>query len=237
MESEPSELRRALVEAYPIYVVGVLESRGFEVTTLVADAVVEGAAVLDGLLMSLERLDPIDQRHSPLELFREALRPVSHALEVAGVRTKDAALLGGAPWDRYGLAPGSSQVLGRRAHEAHLRWGVEKSAALAPLVNRPLATVVASSDRGDDLTDILLGLGYRTTPSEGGRPTLVLVDIAGTGAHDAIHRAAEAGAEVVAFGDDLDDLATPGLRALGASTVVRTSDLLRDPERYLPIVT
>jgi len=43
MDSGGSELRDAFVEAYPVYVVGVIESRGLTMSTLVADAIVEGA--------------------------------------------------------------------------------------------------------------------------------------------------------------------------------------------------
>jgi hypothetical protein len=237
MASEPSELRRAFVEAFPRYVVDVLGQRGHEVTTTVADAIVEGTAVLDGLLTDLERRDAIDQRHSPLELFREALRPVDHALDVEGVRPDGHAPDSSTPWDRHGLAPGSSQVLGDRAHEAHLRWGVEKAAALAPLVNRPVATVVTTSERFERIAAAVGDVGYRARRSDGGNPVLVIVDNDVAEAHAAIRRATADGVEVVVFGDDLDDLSAPGLRALGARTVVRTDDLLADPRRYLPLIT
>lgn len=241
MIGDRSELHESFVEAYPAYVVRTLESLGIEVDEVVADAIVEGAAVLDGLLTTFDRLDPIDQRHSPLELVREALRPVDRALGMEGIPPPDptrglGATWGGAPWDRYGLAPGSSQVLGARAHEAHVRWGLAKAAALAPMVNRPYARIVASSDRFDALSTAVTELGYRTASPDDGPPSVAIIEASVPGGQDAIRRAVAEGAHVVAFGDKIDDLETVGLRALGAALVVTTGALLRDPQAHLPAV-
>ena len=85
MQNEADDVRRSFVDAYPRYVASLLASRGVQVDDLLADAIVEGAAVLDGLLTTLESIDPVDQVSSPLELFREALRPIDRALTLLGM--------------------------------------------------------------------------------------------------------------------------------------------------------
>lgn len=236
MIGDRSELHESFVQAYPTYVARTLESKGIVVDEVIADAIVEGAAVLDGMLSTLDRLDPIDQRHSPLELFREALRPVDRALATQGTLPPDPTRGLPTTWDRYGLAPGSSQVLGHRAHHAHLQWGVAKASALAPLVNRPYARIVASGDLLDTLRSAVTDLGYRATSPDDESPAVALIDASVPGAHDAIRRAVGEGAHVVAFGDAIDDIERAGLRALGAALVVTTGALLRDPQTYLPAI-
>lgn len=234
MTEAPSELRTAFVEAYPAYVASALHDLGIAIDPIIADAIVEGAAVLDALLDGLERLPPLEQRHSPLELFREALRPIDHALDVEGLRPSMLQSESLPSWDRFGLAPGSSQVLGQRAHEAHLRWGVAKAAAVAPVVMRPRAVIITDDETFDQLSRSIEAAGY-TVGGGGGRSFAVaLVDTSMPRAGEAITREAASGAFVVAFGDEVDDLSTPGLKALGASTVVRTHDLLADPRAYIP---
>ncbi len=236
MIGDRSELHESFVEAYPAYVASTLESMGIAVDEYVADAIVEGAAVLDGMMTALDRLDPIDQRHSPLELFREALRPVDRALGVAGFPPPNASRGLGATWDRYGLAPGSSQVLGHRAHEAHVQWGMAKAAVLAPIVNRPYARIVASGDLFDALRSAVTDLGYRTVSPDDGPPSVAIIDAAVPGGHDAIRRAVGEGAHVVVFGDAVDDFERSGLHALGAAQVVTTTALLGDPQAHLPAI-
>lgn len=237
MAGDSSELRSALVEAYPGYVAGVLTSRGIAVDEVVADAIVEGTAVLDGLLASLDATPTLEQRTSPLELFREALRPVDRALALVGAPEATDVRGDQAAWDRYGLAPGSSQVLGDRAHEAHLAWGVRKAAAMAPLVTRPRAVLMTTADRHGELVPAVEELGYVVPTREGEPVAAALIDVGLGGiAHEAIRRWATSGAYVVAFGDEIDDLSTDGLRALGADVVVATSRLLADPSAHLPTI-
>lgn len=235
MAPEPSELRAALVEAYPTYVARTLGERGIDVGPVVADAIVEGASVLDALLTSLESIPPTDQRHSPLELFREALRPVDHALDVVGAPLpKGHRVVPMASWDRYGLAPGSSVVLGTRAHEAHLAWGAAKAGFVAPLVTHPGVAVVVGEGVKPAIIDLVEARGFRVVLDETADVALALVEIGPSGASDAVTRFGRRGVHVIAFGDDVNDLSTPGIRALGASKVASTSDLLADPDRYLP---
>ena len=148
MPNDRSEIHIAFVDAYPTYVATVLSARGIGVDEILADAIVEGTQVLDGLLTSFDRTPITEQRTSPLELFREALRPVDRALGLVGAPEAVDVPAHHAAWDRYGLVPGSSQVLGEEAHAAHLRWGVEKARAMAPLVNRSDA-----ADRAGDQAD------------------------------------------------------------------------------------
>ena len=220
-----------------MYVATVLSSRGIRVDEVLADAIVEGTQVLDGLMTSFDRTPIAEQRTSPLELFREALRPVDRALALVGA--PEAADVAGAQaaWDRFGLAPGSSQVLGARAHEAHLAWGVRKATVMAPRVLRPTVVIMTNADRHDRIAPRLEEAGYGFPTGEGQRVAVAVIDVGLGGiAHEAIRRWASSGAAVVAFGDDVDDLSADGLRALGASRVVPTQALLEDPAAHLPTI-
>jgi len=136
MTKDKGDIRGTFVAAYPRYVSQLLIDRGIGIDTTIADAVVEGTGVLDALLLGLSEEPVLEQRSSPLELFREALRPIDRALALLGVPVPHGT---GArsivPWDRYALAPGSSKVLGEAAHEAHLRWGLAKAAEVAAFVD------------------------------------------------------------------------------------------------------
>ena len=85
VEREDSELHAAFCEAYPLYVARTLVGSGVEVVDVIADAIVEGTMILGDSLSALEAAKPADQRSSPLELFRQALRPVDAALATIGV--------------------------------------------------------------------------------------------------------------------------------------------------------
>ena len=230
----PSELHVLLVAEYPRYVARVLEERGIGMDEVLADAIVEGTSVLDGLLTTLDRTPALEQRTSPLELFREALRPVDHALSVIGVPQGSA---GGRPaslaWDRYDLAPGSSQVLGSDVHEAHMRWAITKAQAIAPMVSRPTAQVVAAPADRDRVAAAVEALGYTVEP-EG---SVLVIDADLPSANDTI-AAAVAGdspaRRVVAYGRSVDDLRDMALRALGAHVVVDAQRFFDTPEEYLP---
>lgn len=236
--SDRSDIRAAFVEAYPTYVARVLTDRGIEVDDVIADAVVEGTGVLDASMAALDSVPVLAQRTSPLELFREALRPVERALRLIGAG--EAADVGGSQvaWDPFGLAPGSSQVLGERAHDAHLAWAVRKAAAMAPLVNRPVAIVATTPDRRDALASLVEAMGYRVPAEDGATVAVALVDVGrGRISHEDIRRWNASGVYVVAFGDDVDDLSADGLRALGADVVVITSALIENPAAHLPAVS
>ena len=225
VDDQPQTLRSALVSAYPTYVASWARDHGVEMDPVIADAVVEGSEVLDGLLSTFERTDPVDQRRSPLELFREALRPVDRALRTVQVPIPES---GGtvrmATWDDYGLSPGSSQVLGPAAHDAHLRWGIERVA----LMTRPPILLVG--DATGRLQVAIENAGYRRG---GPGDTIAVVDVDAADVA-AIRELSESGSHVVAVGDSVNDLTTPGLLALGAAVVVEMGRFVADPAEHLP---
>lgn len=225
VDDQPRTLRTALVSAYPPYVATWIHDRGLEMDPVVGDAVVEGSHVLDGLLTSFEATKPEDQRRSPLELFREALRPVDRALRTMGVPIPSGGgVVRMAAWDDYGLSPGSSQVLGPEAHEAHLRWGVERAA----LITRPPVLLVG--DGTGRLQIAVENAGYR---KGGPGDRIVVIDVDGTDT-GSIRELSETGSHVVAVGDSVNDLTTPGLKALGAAVVVEMGRFVQDPASFLP---
>lgn len=233
MISDPSHLRTAFVEAYPTYVARLLHDRGIPLDEVMADAIVEGSAVLDGLLATLEGADAFAQRHSPLELFREALRPVDHALSVSGIEPPSGAGAPRvAPWDRFGLSPGSSLVLGTEAHEAHLAWAVTKARIVAPSVNRPGAAVIARDPARNVLMAAVEGCGYRIVPRA--EASTVVVDVGTPDARAVIATGQARGLRIIVIGS-IDDLTEPGLRALGADVIVDHERFVADPGAYLPL--
>jgi hypothetical protein len=237
MDDASVDLRTALVSAYPVYAATVLNELGVEVDDVIADAIVEGVSVLDGLLASFATLPPDRQRHSPLELFGEALRPIDRALALSGVPP----LSHGSPvpsWDRYGLAPGSSQVLGPEVHEAHLRWGAAKAVALAAIVLSPALYTMCLPDDREVIEAAASNAGYRPVGA-GSADTarVLLVDTSVLGANKAIGEAAGSGKYVVAFKAGIDDIETVALRALGADRVVDRQALLEGFSSYVPTVT
>lgn len=224
-EEERASLRESLVAALAPYVAAWAETHGVAVDDVIGDAVVEATEVLDGLLATFEATRPEEQRQSPLELFREALRPVDRALRTVGTPIPtDAGTIRMAAWDDYGISPGSSQVLGPDAHEAHLRWGIERVAAMT----RPAVLVL-----GDETGRIELAIeaaGYR---SGGPGERVAVVDVDATDS-SAIRGLAESGSHVIAVGDSVNDLTAPGLSALGAAVVVDMGRFVADPATYLP---
>ena len=226
-------LRTSLVDAYPTYVATVLAERGIEMDELTADAVVEGAAVLDGLLTTFEATPYPDQRTSPLELFREALRPVDRALALRGVQPPSDEPPDVAAWDRYQLSPGSSQVLGEQAHEAHLRWAIGKAQAIAPLVNRPGVAVLPKTE--ESIGEAVRAAGFRMV-ADVRDAVVALVDVDEADADASLAVATSAGLHVIAFGDAIDDLQRVGLTAAGVDRVVTREALLASPAEVLPSV-
>lgn len=124
-----NDLIAAFVEAYPGYVAERCRIIGADVPS---DAVAAGRNWLREALTELVALPFPEQRRGPLELFQEAMRFPTAALEAAGVQpverseTAEVAL----PGDRFDLAPASSQDLGDDAWRAHLLWGVAKAQAM-----------------------------------------------------------------------------------------------------------
>ena len=96
----------------------------------------EGAAITDEIVRELRLLmetDPLDQRATPLEVVRRAIRAPTTVLEAAGVPpvVRDPFDERSFPDDRYDLTPRTLGDLGDdRLAPLHLVWGVAKAAVL-----------------------------------------------------------------------------------------------------------
>ena len=156
---------------------------------------------------------------------------MDRALALRGIELPGGEPLGLAAWDRYHLSPGSSQVLGQAAHDAHLRWAVGKAQAIAPLVNRPGVAVLPHADQS--VLEAVRAAGFRPT-ADLDDATVVLVDADDPAADDALAVAVSTGLRVIAFGDTVDDLSQTGLTAAGVDRVVSRATLLASPREVLP---
>ena len=241
MDAHQDSIRRAFVDAYPSYVASVLSGRGIQIDDVLGDAIVEGAAVLDGLLATFEATNLVDQSSSPLELFREALRPIDHALAIKGAprpRSGSGATRF-APWDRYGLAPGSSQVLGQRAHEAHVLWGLEKAQAVAKFVDSTRGPTMGLLCPTGDLGGLVSeaeALHYRTVvlPSDSDISVAVICSDE-EGAENMVREVSQR-ARVIVYGRTIDDLDRVRLASLGATSVVTAARLLGNLAEHVPVI-
>jgi hypothetical protein len=241
VEAERDTIRNAFVDAYPRYVASVLAARGVEVDNVVADAIIEGVAVLDGLLTTLGATAPADQTASPLELFREALRPIDRVLALRGASQPPpgSGATRIAPWDRYALSPGSSQVLGERAREAHIAWGLEKAQAVARYVDSTRGPAVGLLCPIDDRALLVAeaeALGYRTIvmPAEA-EITVAIVCAEERDAPDVVRDLSQR-VRVVVYGRSIDDLDQVRFASLGATAVVPAQALFGRIDEYIPLI-
>jgi hypothetical protein len=207
-----------------------------------ADAIVEGAAVLDGLLATLESIDPVHQASSPLELFREALRPIDRALTLLGVPPPQpgSGATRVAPWDRYALSPGSSQVLGARAQEAHIAWGLRKAQALARHHDPTQAPAIGLLVPDRDVAGLVAeaeAAHYRTVILPSVRDVAVAVVCADEVDAVSTIREASKRARVIVYGRSVDDLDQIRLTSLGATSVLDAGALLGRLAEHLPAIT
>ncbi|MFV1999087.1 MAG: hypothetical protein ACC654_01840 [Acidimicrobiia bacterium] len=238
MTKDEGDIRSTFVAAYPRYVSQLLIDRGIGIDTTIADAVVEGTGVLDALLLGLSEDAVLEQRSSPLELFREALRPIDRALALLGVPVPPGT---GArsivPWDRYALAPGSSKVLGEAAHEAHLRWGLAKAAEVAAFVDSTagptLGIFSSSADRALIVSQAEIA-SYRTVLLPSDSAVSVAVVSADERGADEIVRSCSKRSRVIVYGDSIDDIDQIRFMSLGASSTVRCDSVLGDLRTLLP---
>lgn len=236
MSCHPPGIRETFVAAYPRYVAEVLTKRGVEMTATIADGIVVGTGVLDGLLASFEAKRPGLATHSPLELFRESLRPVDRALDAGGIEPPpiDANQRSVLPWDRYALSPGSAQQLGSAAYEAHLRWGVAKAEAH---VRQPTAGLRCRDEDAPRLLEQLDVLGYRVLGLPASEDvSIAVMDVDGGEVEGIISALSGAGAQVVVFGDDPDDLQQLRFKALGAAAVLQRQAVLDDLAEHIPVI-
>jgi hypothetical protein len=128
MIAEARELTRALVGAYRPHVVERVEAMG-----VVWDPGCEAAAQAGQRWLGEKLAELLDmafdrQRRGPLELFQEAMRFPTGALEDAGVTPprRDPVAAAALPGDTYDLAPASSRDLGEEVWRCHLAWGAAK---------------------------------------------------------------------------------------------------------------
>lgn len=242
MEAEHDTIRAAFVDAYPRYVASVLASRGIEIDDVIADAIVEGTSVLDGLLATFETTELVEQTSSPLELFREALRPIDRALTLVGAPeprpgSGPSTIV---PWDRYAISPGSSSVLGERAKQAHIMWGLGKAKAVARFVDSTqgpnLGILCPDGDRAG-LVVQAEALAYRTVMLPSGTDVSVAIVCAEEAGADALVRSLAPTARVIVYGRSIDDIDQVRFASLGAKSVVDAHTLFESFAEYLPAIT
>lgn len=125
-------LRDALVAVYPPYVERRLAELGIEPTDEVSESVEVGRQWLIDELSQLLAVPYPEQTRGPLEVFQEAMRFPTAALEVREVvaPARDEVAVRAIPGDIYDLAPASSSALGETVWRAHIAWGAEKAAAM-----------------------------------------------------------------------------------------------------------
>ena len=248
MVPEAQRLHSTLVSAFPAYVTAVFTDRGYPLNRASAVAIEEATAFLDvELSVELEQAYR-DQRRSPLELFRAALKMLASTLAREGV-SPASTQLSMAEGDTYGLAPGSSSALGPEAHEAHLAWGTAKAAAFMEERSATPAdpvTLLVPADRGEQVVLIARletpGVGCLAARNPAAvaaaieqRTVLVaFVDLVHRSARDAIAQLLEADIPTIVYGDDIDDLVETGLLAQGVRRAIHRSDFVADPTRFLP---
>jgi hypothetical protein len=125
---ESRRLLEVLVDAYPAYVRSRLPAapEGME------EAIRDGEEWLRSTLADLLARPFAEQARGPLEVFQEAMKFPTAALEQAGVEapTRDPVAEGALPGDRYDLAPASTRDLGEEVWTVHLMWGATKAKAL-----------------------------------------------------------------------------------------------------------
>jgi len=243
-----SLLRKTFSGAYLPYVrdrlagLGIPEPPGFDA------ALDAGHQWLESELDALLGLDFAEQRRSPLEVFQEAMRFPTAALQHAGVEpvSRDPAQQAALPGDSYDLAPASSQVLGEDAWRAHLAWGAAKARALAGEVAGPAPAppVVIVSDNLMDRTaiepaihnaglDAVFLRSIDRLDDTGPDPVVTFVDLEHPEADGAIRRLA-ARSRVIAYGPHVDDFAMVRAQSLGADEALPRSRFFRKLPELLP---
>lgn len=238
--TEEETLTRRLVAAYRPWVLSRLEELGVAVPLGLESALAEGEAWLEATLGELLERAFAEQGRGPLEVFQEAMRFPTAALEAANVDpvARDPADRSALPGDRFHLAPASSSALGEEAWQAHLAWGMAKAAALAPPLVGCLTRNLMDRARVEEAVKAA-GLAMRPWGSLadleedviGRRPVLALVDLEHPQADQGLRRLTEAGVRTAAFGPHVDDLGMARARALGAAEVLpRSRFFIRLPE-------
>ncbi|MBU1865823.1 MAG: hypothetical protein KKE89_05360 [Actinobacteria bacterium] len=237
--AESDILRAALVAAYRPYVEQLLAARGVEVPGL-EEALALGRDWLDESLAAMLARPFPQQARGPLEVFQEAMRFPTGALDAAGVEVphRDETARTALPGDRYDLAPPSSQALGEDVWRAHLAWGAAKARAFRPtagllsndLMDRSrIEPIVAAAGFG-----LVVWKGKADLAGGFDRPAVAFADLAHRDADAVIRVLAAEGVRVIGFGPHVDDLAMVRARSLGAADAMPRSVFFRSVARLLP---
>ncbi len=127
-----AELASSLVAAYAPYVRDKVARLGLAIPAGLDGAIEDGRSWLETALPDLLGRPFASQDRGPLELFQEALRFPTVALQQAGHQpvSRDELVANALPGDLFDLAPASSNDLGEEAWRAHLAWGATKAAAM-----------------------------------------------------------------------------------------------------------
>ena len=149
------------------------------------------------------------------------------------------------------MCPGSPRLLGERAYDAHVRWGVAKAMAFGAFGNpsdvqqsgaqtrrleRPAIQVICDETDTTHFGALLGDLGYRLVDARSERSVVTIVDIDHGNAAKAISDTVATHGRVVVYGDAIDDLQAMAFSAAGVWKVVSRSDVMTRLETVLPAI-
>jgi hypothetical protein len=226
-----------------------LAAGGLALTEGVEQAIAQGEEWLRDTLTELLEQPFSQQSRSPLEVFQDAARFPTAALNATGAPPiiRDRVAVAALPGDIYGLAPASSQELTSAAWRAHLAWGAAKAQAMAQQVRRPLAGVYTRNlmDRSKIETAVH-GAGFDMfllrnvelvgKAMTGKKPPVAFVDLESPDVDEVVRILAGGGVRVIVYGPHVDDLGLQRAMSLGAADAVPRSRFFGRIADHLPRV-
>jgi hypothetical protein len=244
MDDLAARLHATFLAAYRPTVRGRLRASGLAEPRGLDAALDTGEAWLDRSLRSVLEVAFAEQRRSPLEVFREAVRFPTEALEAAGIDPprRDPATEAALPGDHYDLVPGSSQDLGEEAWRAHLAWGAAKARAMSRLTVGLLSSDLMDFARVEAAASaagysVAVWADAAAVADHSGRlPAVAFVDLAHPEADDVIRALAARSVRVTGYGPHVDDLAMIRARLLGATDALARSRFFTSIRDLLPSV-
>ena len=170
-------LRDAFVAAYRPYLQARLDELGLKAPDSLPGAMAAGEVWLHRELVALLQAPAERQARGPLEIFQEAVRFPTRALESAGIppAPRDPVAANALPGDVYDLAPASSSALGEEAWQAHVAWGAHKARALTGRSLTVVSTNLLDWSRVESAARVA---GYDVVVDASLVPTLAMVDLA-----------------------------------------------------------